>query len=152
MIQGITFTQNISNVLTVDDYFKELSNFSDPVISNNNLIISPERSEKIYDSIKDSRSVYGTKSFSIDSLYIQNEDSAKNIMKWILDKTIRPRKIFEIDTFGTSYVQLGDLVKIDFDLPEGVKMVDENKKFVVISVQSRRSASDVTSQLRIMEV
>ena len=151
MIQGITFTQNISNVLTVDDYFKELSNFSDPVVANN-LIVSPERSEKIYDSIKNSRSTYGSKSFSLDSVYIQNEDSAKDIMKWILDKTIRPRKVFEIDTFATAHVQLGDIVKINFDLPEGVKMVDENKRFVVISAQYGRSSSNVTSQLRVMEV
>jgi hypothetical protein len=151
MIQGITFTQNISNVLTVDDYFKELSNFSDPVVANN-LIVSPERSEKIYDSIKNSRSVYGNKSFSLDSVYIQNEDSAKDIMKWILDKTIRPRKVFEIDTFATAHVQLGDIVKINFDLPEGVKMVDENKRFVVISAQYGRSSSNVRSQLRVMEV
>jgi len=73
-------------------------------------------------------------------------------MKWILDKTIRPRKIFEIDTFATAHVQLGDIVKIDFDLPEGVKMVDENKRFVVISAQYGRSSSDVKSQLRVMEV
>ena len=152
MIQGITFTQNISNVLTVDDYFKELSNFSDPVINSSNLIISPERSEKIYDNIRNSRSTYGNKSFSIDSIYIQNEDSAKDIMKWILDKTIRPRKVFEIDTFGTPHVQLGDIVKINFDLPEGVKMVDENKRFVVISAQYGRSSSNVRSQLRVMEV
>jgi hypothetical protein len=152
MIQGITFTQNISNVLTVDDYFRELSNFSDPVVTSNNLIVSPERSEKIYDSIKNSRSVYGNKSFSIDSVYIQNEDSAKDIMKWILDKTIRPRKVFEIDTFATAHVQLGDIVKINFDLPEGVKMVDENKRFVVISAQYGRSSSNVKSQLRVMEV
>jgi len=152
MIQGITFTQNISNVLTVDDYFKELSNFSDPVITNNNLIVSPGRSEKIYESIRNSRSVYGNKSFSLNSVYIQNEDSAKDIMKWILDKTIRPRKVFEIDTFGTAHVQLGDIVKINFDLPEGVKMVDENKKFVVISAQYGRSSSNVKSQLRVMEV
>jgi hypothetical protein len=152
MIQGITFTQNISNVLTVDDYFRELSNFSDPVITNNNLIVSPGRSEKIYDSLKNSRSVYGNKSFSLDSVYIQNEDSAKDIMKWILDKTIRPRKVFEIDTFATAHIQLGDIVKIDFDLPEGVKMVDENKRFVVISAQYGRSSSDVRSQLRVMEV
>jgi len=152
MIQGITFTQNISNVLTVDDYFKELSNFSDPVVTNSNLIVSPGRSEKIYDSIKNSRSIYGNKSFSLDSVYIQNEDSAKDVMKWILDKTIRPRKIFEIDTFATAHVQLGDIVKIDFDLPEGVKMVDENKRFVVISAQYGRSSSDVKSQLRVMEV
>ena len=152
MIQGITFTQNISNVLKVDDYFRELSNFSDPVITNNNLIVSPGRSEKIYDSIKNSRSTYGNKSFSIDSVYIQNEDSAKDIMKWILDKTIKPRKVFEIDTFATAYVQLGDIVKINFDLPEGVKMVDENKRFVVISAQYGRSSSNVKSQLRVMEV
>ena len=152
MIQGITFTQNISNVLTVDDYFKELSNFSDPVITSNNLIVSPGRSEKIYDNLKNSRSIYGNKSFSLNSVYIQNEDSAKDVMKWILDKTIRPRKVFEIDTFATAHVQLGDIVKINFDLPEGVKMVDENKKFVVISAQYGRSSSNVKSQLRVMEV
>jgi hypothetical protein len=151
MIQGITFTQNISNVLTVDDYYRELSNFSDPLVVNN-LIISPGRSEKIYDSIKNSRTVYGSKSFSLDSVYIQNEDSAKDVMKWILDKTIRPRKVFEIDTFATAHVQLGDIVKINFDLPEGVKMVDENKRFVVISAQYGRSSSNVKSQLRVMEV
>jgi hypothetical protein len=152
MIQGITFTQNISNVLSVDDYFRELSNFSDPVITNNNLIVSPGRSEKIYDSVKNSRAIYGNKSFSLDSVYIQNEDSAKDIMKWILDKTIRPRKVFEINTFATAHIQLGDIIKIDFDLPEGVKMVDENKRFVVISAQYGRSSSDVKSQLRVMEV
>jgi len=151
MIQGITFTQNISNVLTVDDYFKELSNFSDPVISNS-LITSPGRSEKVYNSVKNSRAIHGNKSFSINSIYIQNEDSAKDIMKWILDKTIRPRKVFEVDTFGTQHIQLGDLVKINFDLPEGVKMVDENKKFVVISATYGRSSSNVKSQLRLMEV
>jgi hypothetical protein len=36
-IIGITFTQNTSNVLTVDDYFKEISNFFDPNIENNTL-------------------------------------------------------------------------------------------------------------------
>lgn len=152
MIQGITFTQNISNVLTVDDFFQELSNYSDPVITSSNLIISPGRSEKTYDNIKNSRTVYGNKSFSIDSVYIQNEDSAKDIMKWILDKTIRQRKVFEFDTFATAHIQLGDIVNIDFDLPEGVKLVDNTKKFVVISAQYGRSSSNVKSQLRVMEV
>jgi hypothetical protein len=152
MIQGITFTQNISNVLTVDDYFKELSNYSDPVIPSSGLIVSPGRSEKTYDNIKNSRTTYGNKSFSIDSVYIQNEDSAKDIMKWVLDKTIRPRKVFEFNTFGTAHIQLGDIVNIDFDLPEGVKLVDNTKKFVVISAQYGRSSSTVKSQLRVMEV
>jgi hypothetical protein len=73
-------------------------------------------------------------------------------MKWILDKTIRPRKVFEIDTFATQHVQLGDIVKINFDLPEGVKLVDEDKRFIVISTNYNRSSSDVKTQLRLMEV
>ena len=73
-------------------------------------------------------------------------------MKWILDKTIRPRKVFEIDTFGTQHIQLGDIVKINFDLPEGVKLVNEDKRFVVISTNYNRSSSEVKTQLRLMEV
>jgi hypothetical protein len=151
MIQGITFTQNISNVLTVDDYFKELSSFSDPVVLNN-VIINPERAEKVYDDIKSSRSIYGNKDFSIDSFYIQNEDSAKEIMKWIIGKTLKPRKVLEIDVFGIPYLQLGDIVKINYDLKDGIKFVDVDKRFVVISMLYSRSNSDIKSAIRLVEI
>lgn len=151
MIQGITFTQNISNVLTVDDYFKELSNFSDPIVSDNT-IVNPERSDKIYDDIKNSRSIYGIKSFSLDSLYIQDEDSARDIMKWVVGKTLKPRKIVEIDAFGIPHIQLGDIVKVDYDLQNGVKFVNTDTRFVVISLQYNRKYSGVTSQIRLLEV
>jgi hypothetical protein len=151
MIQGITFTQNISNVLTLDDYFKEMSNFSDPVVSNNT-IVNPERAEKVYDDIKTSRSIYGSKAFSLDSFYIQNEDSAKDIMKWLIGKTLKPRKVLEIDVFGIPYVQLGDIVKIDYDLQNGIKFVDVSKRFVVISMLYSRSSSDIKTAIRMVEV
>jgi hypothetical protein len=72
-IVGVTFTQNTSNVLTVDDYYRDISNFSDPVVVNNT-IRSPQRADKIYQDVKLSRSKYGDRSFSLDSAYIQSSD------------------------------------------------------------------------------
>jgi hypothetical protein len=151
MIQGITFTQNISNVLTIDDYFREMSNFSDPVIANNT-IVNPERAERVYDDIKSSRSIYGNKSFSLDSFYIQNEDSAKDIMKWLIGKTLKPRKVLEISVFGMQHLQLGDIVKINYDLQDGIKFIDVEKRFVVISMLYSRSNSDISTVIRLVEV
>jgi hypothetical protein len=151
MIQGITFTQNISKVLTIDDYFRELSNFSDPVIVDS-VIVNPERSDKIYDDIKSSRAIYGNKAFSLDSFYIQNEDSAKDIMKWLIGKTLKPRKILEIDVFGTPHLQLGDIVKINYDLQDGIKFVDVDKRFVIVSMMYSRNSSDIKTSIRMVEV
>ena len=60
--------------------------------------------------------------------HLRNEDSAKDIMRWILDKTIRPRKVFEIDTFGTSHVQLGDIVKINYPI---LGLTESTNKYIV---------------------
>jgi hypothetical protein len=150
-IQGITFTQNISNVLTVDDYFKEISNMSDPLIVDG-MISSPESAQKIYGDIKSSRSIYGNKAFSLDSSYIQDEDSARSLMSWMINKTIKPRRVLEISAFAIPHIQIGDIVKVDYDIAENVKIVDENKRFIVMSVNYKRTYSDVLSQIRLLEV
>jgi len=151
MIQGITFTQNISNVLTVDDYFRKVSNLSDPIVVDN-VVRSPDRAQKVYDDIRTSRSIYGEKSFALDSVYIQDEDSARDLMSWIINKTLKPRKIIEVDTFGTSYVQIGDIIKINYHLPEGSSLVDNDKRFVVVSAKYDRSFSNIKNQLRLLEI
>ena len=151
MIAGIAFTQNISNVLKVDDYFKEISNLSDPFIKDNQ-IKSPERADKIYDDIKISRSVYGDKSFTLDSFYIQNEDSAIDMMKWIIEKTLKPRKIVEVETFATPYLQLGDIVKLNYDIENGIEYIDKNKRFVVTSIKYNRDGSGINNSIRLVEV
>jgi hypothetical protein len=151
VIAGITFTQNISNVLTVDDYLGERSNLSDPVAIDN-IIRSPQLAQKFYDNIKNSRSIYGKKSFSLNSLYVQNEDSAKDLMGWMIDKTMKSRRVITIDTFGTPHIQLGDIVKIDYDLPEGVKFVEVDKRFIVTSMKYSRSSSDIKTSLNLVEV
>jgi hypothetical protein len=151
VITGITFTQNISNVLTVDDYLGERSNLSDPMIIDN-VIRSPQLAQKFYDNIKNSRSVYGKKSFSLNSLYVQNEDSAKDLMGWMIDKTMKSRRVITVNTFGTPHIQLGDIVKIDYDLPEGVKFVEVDKRFIVTSMKYSRSSSDIKTSLNLVEV
>ena len=111
------------------------------------------KSEKIYDSIKNSRSTYGSKSFSLDSVYIQNEDSAKDIMKWILDKTIRPRKVFEIDTFATAHIQLGDIVTLDYKDNSGLDLVtSDSSRFVVYNIEYARSESGPSMTVYLSEV
>jgi hypothetical protein len=151
VITGITFTQNISNVLTVDDYLGERSSLSDPMVIDN-IIRSPQLAQKFYDSIRNSRSIYGKKSFSLNSLYVQNEDSAKDLMGWMIDKTMKNRKVITINTFGTPHIQLGDIVKIDYDLPEGVKFVEVDKRFIVTSMKYSRSSSDIKTSLSLLEV
>ena len=151
VITGITFTQNISNVLTVDDYLGDRSNLSDPIIIDN-VIRSPQLAQKFYDNIKNSRSIYGKKSFSLNSLYVQNEDSAKDLMGWMIDKTMKNRKVVSVNTFGTPHIQLGDIVKIDYDLPEGVKFVETDKRFIVTSMKYSRSSSDIKTSLNLVEV
>jgi len=150
-IIGVTFTQNTSNVLTVDDYFKEISNFSDPVIVNNT-IVSPLRSDKTYQNVKLSRSKYGEKAFSLQSPYIQTDDLARDIMEWMIKKTLRKRKDIYIETFGTQTIQLGDIVKINYTLPDGDIFINEDKKFVVAEISYIRSSQDVRSRIKVVEI
>jgi len=150
-ISGITFTQNTSNVLSVDDYFNEKSNFSDPIFINNTLY-PPSRAEKILQNIKLSRSKYGKREFSIDSVYIQDDDSARELMSWLSDKTLRERKTLTMEAFGIPHIQLGDLVIINYDLDANYKFVDTEKKFVVSHMQYKRDATGPIMLARMVEV
>lgn len=150
-ILGVTFTQDTSQELTVDSYFKELSNFSDPLIVDST-IYSPVAAEKIYDTIKTSRQRNGKRDFTISPIYIQNEDMANDLMEWMANKTLRERKTFSIDVFGTPHLQLGDIININYDLPEGVKIVDETKQFVISGINTQRSQDDFSMSLRVVEV
>ena len=148
---GITFTQNTSNTLTADSYYQERSSFSDPVIINN-AILSPSRQEKIFQDVKISRSKYGKQEFTLDTLYIQSEDQAKNLLGWVLSKTISPRRIVLLEVFATPHLQLGDIVTIDYTMPSGDKFVDVNKQFVVSEIQYALSTEGPSSIVKVVEV
>ncbi len=150
-IFGITFTQSTSHVLTVDDYFRQRSNLSDPIYVDNTLY-SPQRAQKTIQNIQLSRSKYGKREFSLDSAYIQNEDTATNLMSWLIEKTIRPRKKISLEVFGTPHLQLGDLVIIDYDLPDNYKFVNTDTRFVVSSISYTRSEEGPNVNVGLVEV
>jgi hypothetical protein len=150
-IVGLSFTQNTTHSLTVDDYYKERSNYADPLIVNN-IITNPERQEKIYDTILGSRSKYGKREFTLESPYIQDQDLANSLMGWITSKTIRPRKNIQVEVFGMPHLQLGDIVTIDYEMPTGDKFLDETKQFVVTEMQYARNENGPSQVIRVVEV
>jgi len=150
-ILGITFTQNTSSDFTVDEHFKERANFSDPFIVDNQ-IYSPVAADKKFEDIKTSRKRIGKRDFSISPLFIQNSDMAEELMEWLVEKTLRERKSYNINVFGLPHLQLGDIVSIDFDMPEGVKLVDTDKQFIVSSINYSKANNELTTSLRVVEI
>jgi hypothetical protein len=149
-IVGLSFTQNTTHALTVDDYYKERANYADPLVVNN-IITNPERQEKIYDTILGSRSKYGKREFTLDSPYIQDQDLANSLMGWITSKTMKPRKNIQVEVFGMPHLQLGDIVTIDYEMPNGDKFLDETKQFVVTEMQYARNENGPSQVIRVVQ-
>lgn len=150
-IIGVTFTQDVAEELSVDSFFNERSSFSDPFVSDTT-IKSPVVAEKIFDTIKSSRQKYGKREFNINPVYVQSVGDANNLMEWMVEKTLRSRKAIDIEVFGMPHIQLGDIVQINFLMPEGVYFVDTDKQFIVQSIDFSRSLNGASSVLRVVEI
>jgi hypothetical protein len=64
-IQGITFTQDTTHELTVDNYFKKKGNLSSPELTGSSLITSSLVLKEKFDKIKLSRMIYGNNEFTL---------------------------------------------------------------------------------------
>ena len=151
IIQGITFTQDSKNELTVDDYFDKTSDFSNPQIKDDIVIVSPVKQKELYDDIKNSRITYGRNQFSLESLYIQNKDQAMRIMEWIISKTTKPRKSVGVKIFSIPTIQLGDIVTVDYSDESGY-LLDPQKRFVVYSIEHEKDVSGPGMTVYLSEV
>jgi len=152
-INGIAFTQDGGGQLTVDDYFKKRSSFSDPELVGNNLVYSPTFEKQQYDKIRISRITYGKNEFSIESDYIQNQDDAELLMDWILKKLMTPKKAVGLNIFATPIIQLGDLVTIDYKNNDNVDMVAlQSSKFLVYNIEYSRSSDGPNMTIYLSEV
>jgi len=139
-IQGVSFTQNVARDLTVDDYFNSISDFSDPDIKEDGTIISPIRQQQRYLDIKNSRLTYGRKEFVIESAYIQSQDDANDLMAWMIDKTMRPRKSVGMILFSMPTIQLGDIVTIDYTSTDSIEQISlDDTRFVVYNIEYQRN-------------
>jgi hypothetical protein len=152
-IQGITFTQDTTHELTVDEFFKKRSNLSDPELVGNTLTYSPLLEKSRYDEIKLSRLTYGKNEFSIDSLYIQTQDDAEQMIKWIINKVMVPKKSIGVNIFSIPTLQLGDIVTIDYKNSTGLDLVtDSSSRFVIYNIEYSRSLEGPSMTLYLSEV
>jgi hypothetical protein len=152
-ILGVTFTQNSDRVLTLADFFNKNSSLSDVDNLDKNPISSPTRAKERYYDIQSSKSAYGVSSFAIDAKYIQNVDAANELMSWLIDKTIRPRKSVGVKVFGGSLIQLGDIVTINYTDSNSVNLISPpDKRFVVYSIEYSRNFDGPDSTIYLSEV
>ena len=152
-IQGITFTQDTTHELTVDEFFKKRSNLSDPELVGNTLTLSPLVEKSKYDNIKLSRLTYGKNEFSIDSTYIQTQDDAEEMMRWIINKVMVPKKSIGVNIFSIPTLQLGDIVTIDYKDSSGLNLVaPSSSRFVVYNIEYSRSLEGPSMTVYLSEV
>lgn len=152
-IQGVTFTQQSTNELTVDDYF---NNKSDPALISlnaDNSLLSPNKAKKDYFNIKQSRLETGTKAFSLAPAYIQSEDSAQELMAWMVNKIMKPSRSVGLEVFSMPIIQLGDIVEIDYKNKEGIdEIAPSYSRFVVYNIEYERGGDGPSMKLYLSEV
>ena len=141
-IQGVTFTQQSTHDLTVDEYFQknsDLNNYSNYTDLNNKYI-----------DIQNSRNTYGKKDFTLTGNFIQNIDTANNLMTWMVDKVMRPKKSVGVTIFANPMIQLGDIVTIDYNIDNVLQ--NSTARFVVYHITYSRSGSGPEMKLYLSEV
>jgi hypothetical protein len=152
-IQGVTFTQDTSYQLTVDEYFRKTSNLSNPQLQGSAVITSPLVEKVKYDEIKQSRMIYGKNEFAIESPYIQTEDDAQQLMGWIINKVMVPKKAVGINMFSIPTLQLGDIVTINYEDSTGLDLVaPTTDRFVIYNIKYGRNIDGPNMTIYLSEV
>ena len=151
-IQGITFTQQSDNDLTVDEYFSKNSNLADPQFVGNNLVSYPNKIAKDYEDIKLSRMTYGKKDFSLQVPYVQSHDDAENLMSWVIKKIMKPRRSMGVKIFANPMLQLGDIVTVDY-VENGIdKVGSKDSRFVVYNIEYSKTKAGPDMTVFLSEV
>jgi hypothetical protein len=152
-IQGITFTQDTTKTLTVDDYYSQLTDVSNPIYNIDGSIKNRTDITNQYNEIKKSRTKYGRSEFTLDLPYVQKFDDANSTMSWIIKKMAKPRKSIGLDIFAMPTLQLGDIVNIYYKNDRGEDMISsENTKFVVYNINYSKDSRGPGMKVYLSEV
>jgi hypothetical protein len=152
-IQGVTFTQQSTHELTVDEYFDKNSDLSNPQFEGQQLVSYPGKSKQEYQDIKISRLTHGKKDFTLDAPYIQSHDDAENLMSWMISKVMKPRKSVGVSVFGVPVLQLGDIVNIKYKDANNIDQVSaESDRFVVYQIEYSASSDGPEMSVFLSEV
>ncbi len=151
---GVTFTQQSTHELTVDEYFSLRSSLSDPQTpTGSSLVKNPLKEAQEYNRIRNSRSAYGKKEFVLESRYIQSLDMANGLMEWITGKIMKPRQSVGVGVFSLPILQLGDIVNIDMKNELDIDMVaPTTSRFVVYQIEYNKSSEGPSMSVYLSEV
>jgi hypothetical protein len=150
-IQGVTFTQNSRHDLTVDEFFSDAGDLSDPEYRDGKVYNA--KYDESYDDLKKNRLSYGKKSFTLDAPYIQTQDAAKDMMTWLVGKIMKPRKAVGLEVFSMPHLQLGDIVEIQFN-KDGIGQVSKSSsgRYVIYSIEYNRDNNGPSTIMHLSEV
>jgi hypothetical protein len=96
---------------------------------------------------------YGKNEFSIDSTYIQTQDDAEEMIRWIINKVMVPKKSIGINLFSIPTLQLGDIVTVDYKDSSGLDLVtSDSSRFVVYNIEYSRSLEGPSMTIYLSEV
>jgi len=152
-ILGVTFTQDTTHELSVDEYFKKKSNLSDPEFQGDSTTISSLVERSRYDEIKLSRLIYGKNEFSLESPYIQTQDDAEELLGWIINKTKDPKKTIGINMFAIPTLQIGDIVTVDYKDNNDLDLVTpDDTRFVIYNIEYVRNTEGPSMTVYLVEV
>lgn len=151
-IQGITFTQDTTYTLSVDDYFNKKSNFTEYDNLDTNTVRSSLFAVQNYNYIKQSRLNYGINGFTLESPYIQTSTDAESLLGWIINKSMKPKKVVGVNIFAMPILQLGDIVSINYN-KDGVDIVSNpDTQFVVYNIEYARKNTGPEMTVYLAEV
>ena len=151
-IQGITFTQQSENNLTVDEYFNKNTLVSNPQFVADQLISNPYKFKQDYQDIKLSRMTHGKRDFALETVYVQSQDEASSLMKWLVEKVTKPRRSLGVKIFSIPTIQLGDIVSVDYKENDISMASDPKNRFVVYNIEFSRSSDGPEMTLFLSEV
>jgi len=152
-ILGVTFTQQTDRELTLEEYFAENANLSDPAFWNGSASGNIVLNKKNYQRIKNSIAKYGKKEFSVDAPYIQNKAIAESTMEFLVKNVTVPRKAVGVEVFGAPHLQLGDIVSFSYQSNDGTDIIaDVSKRFVVYSINHARGPEGLKTTVYVSEV
>jgi hypothetical protein len=149
-IQGITFTQESATELTVDEFLSQRGEEQDMVYDGSGSVNNSRMDQA---SIRDSRLTYGKKEFTLEAPYIQDRDTAEDIMSWMISKIMKPRKSIGVRIFANPMIQLGDIVTIDYRDENGNDILaSDGSRFVIYYIDYSRDGSGPSMNLYLSEV
>lgn len=148
-INGISFTAESNEELSVDEYFDLANDYSQ--YSSSSLPKNTSNVQNDLSLIKNSRNTYGKKEFSVEAPYIQGRDMAYEMMGWMIQKIKKPKLAISAEVFGLPILQLGDIVEIDYQSNNNID-IPRSSRFVVYCINHSANESDISHKIYLSEV